>query len=88
MVDHVEEDLRAHAKTLSHLVAEISTIRSHMLTTDAVVELTEKHLNERLGRMEASLKAVYSLGQWLLGAVGAVLITAVVGFVLRGGPLG
>ena len=52
----------------------------------AVSPESRAHPNTR--PIEASLKAVYGLGKWLLATVRSVLVVAVVGFILKGGPLG
>jgi hypothetical protein len=54
----------------------------------AIRAVEDKHLDERLDRIEASLQAVYGLGKWLLATIGSVLVVAVLGFILKGGPLG
>lgn len=81
---HIEEDVRAHAKTIS----EIVTAMNSRAIEDARREERDKSRDERLERIEESIKAVYGLGKWVLAAVGATVLTAVVGFILKGGLLG
>lgn len=72
--------------------ARILTEHSHQLIAvdkaEALRQQAEEYLDERLSRIEASLRAIYALGKWVLGAIGSVLVVAVVTFVLKGGPLG
>lgn len=72
--------------------ARILTEHSHQLIAvdkaEALRQQAEEYLDERLSRIEASLRAIYGLGKWVLGAIGSVLVVAVVTFVLKGGPLG
>lgn len=82
--DHLEEDVRAHAKTISEIVSALNARNIE----DARRDERDKARDERLERMEESIKAVYGLGKWLLSAVGGVLITAIIGLVLKGGILG
>lgn len=87
-IDQVEQDLRAHAKTLTELVQAEASRREQDEMLERLEALKEKHLNERLDHIEASIKAVYDLGKWLLTAAGATLIGLVVTFVVRGGLIG
>lgn len=73
----LRQDLINQAKTISDLVMR-----------EAVRQEADKGREERFERIEKSLAAIYSLGKWVLGTAGAALIIALVGFVLKGGPLG
>lgn len=98
----VERDLRDHAKSIGEIVLDQRGIKDQLAEVReegtqrlaeqrqerAVRAVEDKHLDERLDRIEASLRAVFGLGKWLLSAIGAVLVVAIVGFVLKGGPLG
>jgi hypothetical protein len=81
---HLEEDVRSHAKTITEIVAALN-LRN---VEDARRDERDKARDERLDRIEESIKAVYGLGKWVLAAIGGVFVTAIVGFILKGGPLG
>lgn len=80
----VERDSRDHAR----IITEFNRSFAEIDKREAVRAESEKHLDERLDRIEESIKSIYGLGKWLLGAVGGVLVTAIVGLVLKGGILG
>lgn len=84
----LERDARDHAKSIGELVQRLRDVERDAVEEKRLNELKDGHLDERLDRIEASIKAVYGLGKWLLAAAGSTLIVALVGFVLRGGPLG
>ena len=81
----VERDVRDHARIITELINRLSKIENERATEHAVAEVEEVSLNDRLRRIEESIKQVYDLGKWLLGSVGALILTAIVGFVLKGG---
>lgn len=85
MTDQLLQDVRAHAKTITELVNTVSQLRTDREKNDALRTLKDEHLDERLDRIEASIRSVYSLGKWVLGAFGASLLTALATFVVRGG---
>ena len=80
----VERDTRDHAR----IITEFNKTFGQIDVREAARIEREKGLEDRLDRIEESIKAIYGLGKWLLGAVGGVLITAVVGLILKGGILG
>jgi hypothetical protein len=80
----VERDVRSHARTLT----EITKSLIEQDKREAVRVETDKHLDERLDRIEASIQSVYGLGKWLLAAAGSSLVVAIIGFVIKGGLLG
>lgn len=87
----LERNLSDQGKSITEIVNDQRAIHgtiADLERTNAVRAVEDKHLDERLDRIEHSLQAVYGLGKWLLGAVGSVLVVAVVGFILKGGPLG
>jgi hypothetical protein len=80
-IARVETDLVNHAKTLT----EHNTWMNRKDRDDAVRANEDKHLDERLERIEAQLATIISVGKWALITVGSAVILAVVTFVLRGG---
>lgn len=87
----LERDLQMQAKSLSELVLDQRSTNDDigaLKQANAMRNLKDEYLDDRLDRIEASIQSVYNLGKWLLGAVGSTLVVAVVGFALRGGPLG
>jgi hypothetical protein len=93
--DSIEMLRRDHvglSSSFSNLVIRIDDMERNDIAdlkqAKAVRAVEDKHLEERLDRIEDSLKAVYGLGKWLLASIGSVLVVAIVGFVLKGGPPG
>lgn len=87
-VDTVERNQSDLARSITEIVGELGEMRKPLdeLRVDrAVRQERDKNLNERLDRIEASIAAVYSLGKWLLGTIGAVVVAAAVTFMLNGG---
>lgn len=87
----LERNLSDQGKTITEVIGDQREIRddvSDLKRANAVRDVEDRHLDERLDRIETSIKAVYGLGKWLLGAIGSLIVAAVVGFVLKGGPLG
>ncbi|HYI27569.1 MAG TPA: hypothetical protein VD863_06925 [Bradyrhizobium sp.] len=91
----VERDSRDHARSIGEIVldqrgvkGEVADMREKTAIREAVRVEAAKHMEERFDRIEAALKSVFDLGKWILGAIGSVLIVAIIGVVLRGGPLG
>lgn len=88
MLERNQSDL---GKSISEIVQDQRGVKSEVAglhQVNAVREAEDRHLDDRLDRIEKSLAAVYGLGRWLLAAIGSVLVVAIVGFVLKGGPLG
>ncbi len=80
----LERNLSDQGKSITVIVEDQREIRgevSDLKQAEAVRVVEYKHLTERLD-------AVYGLGKWLLGAVGGVLVVALLGLILKGGPLG
>ena len=84
----LERDARDHAKSIGELVQRLRDVERDAAEDKRLRSLKDEHLDERLDRIEASIKSVYNLGKWLLGAAGSTLVVAIVGFALKGGPLG
>lgn len=84
-LDRVEHDLQGHAKTISELVLNEARRKDREVSSVEIDKLKEEHLDERLKRIESSVNAVYTLGKWLLAAVGTGLVAAVVTFIVNGG---
>jgi len=87
-IEQLEQDVRAHAKTITELVQAEARRQTNEAANLQLANLKEQYLDDRLDRIEASIKAVYNLGKWLLGAAGSTLLVAVIGFALKGGPFG
>lgn len=86
-----QSDLQSHARILAELTNEIDKLRTAQTAqdkADALRQMKDEYLDERLDRIEASIKSVYSLGKWVLVAFGTVLVSALATFVVRGGLFG
>lgn len=87
-LEQTERDLRDHSKSITSLVEDQRDLRGLLIGLEqdkAVRAVEDKHLDDRLDRIEERLKAVYSLGLWLLAAAGASLVAVAVEFVVNGG---
>jgi hypothetical protein len=98
-IDQVVRDLENQGKTISTVILDQRQMKDELVTfrDNASRELTaidkreavraerDKHLDERLDRIENSIRAVYGLGRWVLAAFGASAIALVANFVVRGG---
>ncbi len=83
--DLIERDVQAHAKSLTELTLVMSEFQKDKAVQEAKEELKDEYLEERLGRIEKSIQAVYKLGWWVLAAFGGSFIALVANFVFRGG---
>lgn len=97
--DMLKSDVLAHAKTLTVLVEdlrEIKDIVEQLMIDKAVKAEADRHLDQRLKRIEDSIlaqtvrfdmqfKSIYKLGLWALGIFGIGMLTAFGNFVMRGG---
>jgi hypothetical protein len=87
-LDATERNQTDQAKSLTAITVEIGELQAPLKQLEIDREVRkerDKNLNGRLDRIEESIHAVYNLGKWVLAAIGAVLITAVVTFVVKGG---
>lgn len=87
----LERNLSDQAKSITEVITDQREIRgdvSDLKRANDIRDVEDRHLDERLDRIEEQIKAVYGLGKWLLGAIGSVVVVAVVGFMLKGGLLG
>lgn len=87
-LDMTERNQTDFAKAVTAVITDINEIRKPLdeLKTDREVrKVRDQHLNERLDRIEASIKSIYRLGLWVLTAFGSASIALVVNFVFRGG---
>ena len=87
-LDATERNQSDLARQHTEIVEEVRELRRPLdeLRTDREVRKErDKHLDERLGRIEKSIASVYSLGKWMLGVVGSALLLAFVTFVVKGG---
>jgi hypothetical protein len=101
-IDQLMRDLENQAKSISVIVLDQREMKDELSEfreaaskelrdidkREAVRIERDKHLDDRLDRIEASIKAVYGLGKWILAAVGSVLVYVIVTGALKGGPLG
>lgn len=86
--DGMERNLSDVGKSITEIVQDhrrTKDILDELKTDRAVREERDKHLNERLDRIEADVSAIKSLGRWLLAAIGSGLALAVLQFVIKGG---
>ena len=77
--------MQSHAKSLSELTMAMSSFQKDRAVQEAKEELKDEYLEERLGRIEKSIQAVYRRGWWVLAAFGGSFIALVANFVFRGG---
>lgn len=84
----VRADLISHAKTLSVLVDDQRALTDAIERIDIELARREERdtaLKDDMRRIEASVEDIRGLGKWLLAAVGAGMVTAIVTFVVQGG---
>lgn len=78
---NVERDSRDHAKS----IGEFTRLLIDLDKKEAVRTTSEKHLDERLDRIEHSIAGIYRLGWWILGAFGTSAVALIANFAFRGG---
>ncbi len=88
----LRHDIEAHARILTEFTQKLSGLQNELDDIKAARELEaavaverKENLDGRLKRIESSIANISNLGKWVAGTIGAVFITAVVGFVIRGG---
>lgn len=87
-VETVSRNVSDQARTLSSLVTDQSWLHQQVqeLLIDKVRrEEREKSLALELKSINDRINGIYDLGKWVFAAIGAVLITVIVTFALRGG---
>lgn len=87
-LDATERNQSDFAKTMTEVIGEMQILRRLMdeFKTERAVRLVEdKHLAERLDRIEVSIKAVHSLGRYVLFAFFGSLIATTATFIVNGG---
>jgi hypothetical protein len=94
-LEFVERDVRDHAKTLTSLTEMQARLAGRMegldkadldqLVTRARREERDTALNERLTRIEADIKSIKGVFNWLLGIIGASILGAFALFIIKGG---
>jgi hypothetical protein len=95
-IEQVRKDLTRHGESISAIVTEVrhtqeelSTLRSGIESERKVRLVEDRHLNERLDRIEESIEkldsTIIKIGMWILSAFGASLIVAISSFIFRGG---
>lgn len=88
VTEQLTRDVQSHARIITELTTELGKVRTSQEKNDALRQMKDEYLDERLDRIEASIKSVYSLGKWVLVAFGTVLVSALATFVVRGGLFG
>jgi hypothetical protein len=78
-------DVQRQSETISILISKEARRTDQEEAREQMDALKEKHLDERLQRLEAAIEQVYSLGKWVLGAIGGAVLLAIVAFGLKGG---
>jgi hypothetical protein len=91
-IEQVRKDLTRHGESISAIVTEVrhtqeelSTLRNGIESERKVRLVEDRHLNERLDRIEESINSLNALGRWILVTFGASLIVAVSSFIFKGG---
>lgn len=91
-IDDIRRDLNRHGESISAIVTdarntkdELNILRSGIDAERKVRLVEDRHLNERLDRIEESIEALNKVGKWILVTFGASLIVAVSSFILKGG---
>jgi hypothetical protein len=77
----LERDREAHARSIGEFAKALIEIDKK----EALRELGDKHLDERLDRIEARLDGVFRLGWWILAAFGTSAVALIANFAFRGG---
>lgn len=87
-VEQIARDVRDHAKSLTAIIEDQRAMKEEIavLREDKAVRVVkDDNLNDRLDRIDDRINGIFSLGKWLLAAVGTVLIAVVIDFVVHGG---
>jgi hypothetical protein len=84
-VAQLRKDHTSLAASISAVTMEVGALKTEQAVGKAVATEQQKNLDDRLERIEESIKGLYGLGKWMLLAFGTSLIAAVVTFVVRGG---
>lgn len=91
-IEDVRRDLTRHGESISAIVTDARNTKEQLnalqngIDAERKVRLVEdRHLNERLDRIEASINSLNSLGKWILVTFGASLIVAISSFIFKGG---
>lgn len=79
LLELVQKDLQAHAKTISELTLEAA----EMKTWIAVRDERDKHILEQISNVNKKLDNLTSIGRYLLLAFFASIIAAAVTFVVE-----
>ncbi len=91
-LEQLRRDLISQAQSISAIIIDLRStkdlfheMRSGVETERKVRLVEDRHLNERLDRIEERLDSLYKLGMWVLAAFGASLVAAVASFIINGG---
>jgi hypothetical protein len=84
-VGQLRRDHTALASSISVITGELGTMKTERAVEKAVLTERQVNLDDRLERIEESIKGLYGLGKWMLLAFGGSLVAAVVTFVVKGG---
>lgn len=77
----VERYQQNHGTTLAEHNNELARVK-----TDRAVQIErDKHMDERLDRIEKSIAGIHKLGWWVLATFGAAFIALVANFLFKGG---
>lgn len=77
----LERDREAHARSIGEFARTLIEIDKK----EAIRDLRDEHLDERLDRIERSIAGIYKLGWWILGAFGTSAVALIANFAFRGG---
>ena len=77
----LEHDQRDHAGNIGALSESVGALTM----SEAIRKNEEKHLDQRLNRIEQQLTGIFKLGWWLLAAFGASAVALIANFAWHGG---
>ena len=80
-LDLLVNDVQAHARSLTELTKALAELDKK----EAVRDLRDEHLDERLAQIGGRIDGIYRLGWWILAAFGTSAIALVANFAFRGG---
>ena len=84
-VGQLRKDHTQLASSLSAMALELGSMKTDRAVEKAVQTERQANLDERLERIEESIKGLYGLGKWMLLAFGGSMIAALVTFIVKGG---
>lgn len=91
-IDQVRREVTRHGESISAIVTDAGKTKdalqslTNSIESERKVRLVEdKHLNERLDDIEASIGTLNKIGWWILMTFGASFIVALSSFIYGGG---